>query len=115
MDSAGCEIAVVIGTERGVVGAVELVHIVAVATATENAVDVAASRDDPIGQGRHLSCAEHPVEVGPDGDAVVAVEHRELPGRGGGKVGGQPGDIAGLEGVQQQARQHEVVGPVAAR
>ncbi len=45
----------------------------------EDAVDVAATGQDQVGEPEHLGSVEETIEVGLHRDAVVAVQGRELP------------------------------------
>ena len=75
-------------------------------------VDVSASSSDPIGQVNHLRGLEDAVKIRTNGNPVVAVQAGELAVGGAGQVRRQAIRLARFEGVQQQARQHEVVRPV---
>ena len=77
--------------------------------------DVSATGDGALGERVQGGRVEYSFEVGVDGDPVVAVERRELLVRRFGKVAGEPIGPTGVEGVEDQSRHDEVVGPVAVR
>ena len=63
----------------------------------------------------HLRRTQDPVEIGPHRDPVMAIEGRELAVRGTCEMRGETSGVPGGEGLKEQGRQHEVVGPEAVR
>jgi hypothetical protein len=116
LDRPGGHGPVVVAAEGCVVRAIELVNVHAAGMRVrQDPVDVPALLPDEIRKGQHLAGGQDPVEVGSDGNAVVAVEHRELAVRRSVQVGRDPPGVLRLERVQEEARQDEVVGPEAVR
>ena len=88
------------------------VNVMVVVRLGQDAIDISSAPLDEIGRCGASPWADDPVEVRPHRDPVVTVEHRELSLRGSTRWSLSSAADPGLERVQQQTRQDEVICPV---
>ena len=113
LDRARCDVSVVIPIEGRVVGAVQLVHVDAVVGRGQDPVDVPSAGPNMIGEGGHLRRPRMSSRSGRTG--MPSWQSSIVNWRSGDRArcAARPTGVRRPHRVKDEARQHEVVRPIA--